>query len=303
MAKREQILRYMLVIRKLRRSKTATFKEIRDYLELESEIQGYNMNIAIRTFQRDIQDIASLFNVEIEYNFSGKYYHIVYDEDDDANNRMLEAFDLFNTLNLSHSLSNFIFFDKQQPQGIKHIMGMLHAIRNLKTVRFTYKKYNHPETTTREAEPYAIKEHRRKWYLYARDQKDGIYKTFGLDRLQDLEITKKPFVYPVNFDVKTIFNHTYGIYQPWEIDKPSDIVLDFEPRKGEEIIANPMHHTQKHQVMQNGNIRVILKVFETYDLVADILQCGDLVNVVKPVSLRNKLIAIYQNALEQYRGS
>jgi predicted DNA-binding transcriptional regulator YafY len=258
------------------------------------------MNISLRTFQRDINDIASLFNVEIVYDFSEKYYYIYYDEDDDANNRMLEAFDLFNTLNLSHNLSDFIFFDKQEPQGTHHIMGLLHAIRNCKTVRFSYKKYTSNESTLREVSPYAIKEYARKWYLYGCDRKDDIAKTFGLDRINDMEILNRSFVYPENLNITAIFRYTYGIYHPGKNEKPATVVLDFEPRKGEEIIANPLHPTQKHHSMKDGTIRVTLHVFETYDLVADILQCGDLVKVVEPASLQNKITEIYKSALEQY---
>ena len=301
MAKREQILRYMLIIRLLRQNKKATFNEIEDFLQFESEIQGYNMNISKRTFQRDVRDIDSLFQIEISYDFSEGCYYIAYDEKDDANTRMLEAFDLFNTLNLSFSMSHLIYFDKQHPQGVNHIMGVLYAIRNLKTLRFNYKKFNDNHITQREVAPFAIKEYKRKWYLYAKDYKDNIEKTFGLDRIKDLEFTNNIFTYPDNLNLQRIFKHTYGIYQPGESQKPQTIILDFDPRKGEEIIAHPLHATQHHQVLQDGTIRITLHVYETYDLVADILQCGDLVKVSQPDSLKKKLINIYHNAIKLYK--
>jgi len=69
MSKRESIARYNLVIKKLRKH-PASFAEISDYLSLESELQDYNFNVSKRTFQRDLEDIRSLYNIDIQFDFS-----------------------------------------------------------------------------------------------------------------------------------------------------------------------------------------------------------------------------------------
>ena len=66
MSTRESISRYNLVIKKLRRQ-PASFQEISDYLTLESELQSYNFITSKRTFQRDIEDIRSIYNIYIQY--------------------------------------------------------------------------------------------------------------------------------------------------------------------------------------------------------------------------------------------
>jgi len=43
---------------------------------LESEIQDYDFTIAKRTFHRDRKDILSLFDVDIQYNRTTKFYFI-----------------------------------------------------------------------------------------------------------------------------------------------------------------------------------------------------------------------------------
>ena len=67
MSKRESIGRYNLIIRKLRKS-PASLGEIMAFLELESEIQGYNYIVSRRTFIRDLEDIRSLYNIDIQYS-------------------------------------------------------------------------------------------------------------------------------------------------------------------------------------------------------------------------------------------
>ncbi|HCN83891.1 MAG TPA: WYL domain-containing protein, partial [Sphingobacteriaceae bacterium] len=75
MSKRESLSRYNLIINKLRKH-PADFKSISDHLERESEIQEYNFKVSKRTFQRDLDDIRSLFHIDVQYDFSRKVYFI-----------------------------------------------------------------------------------------------------------------------------------------------------------------------------------------------------------------------------------
>jgi len=76
MQKPKYFLRYGFIIQKLRNCKKATFKEIKDYLERQSELSDFDLNISKRTFDRDKNEILSIFNVLIEYNHSRKVYYI-----------------------------------------------------------------------------------------------------------------------------------------------------------------------------------------------------------------------------------
>src|ERR1039457_6467185 len=96
MAKQDYILRYLTIIKVLRKNKESTYKEIKEYLKKESEFQDRPFSISTRTFQRDLNEIRSLFNVDIQYNFSSKVYYIADDLNNDLNNRMLESIDMIN---------------------------------------------------------------------------------------------------------------------------------------------------------------------------------------------------------------
>lgn len=138
MSKREAISRYNLIIKKLRKC-SASFSEIADYLSLESELQSYDFNVSKRTFQRDLEDIRSIYNIDIQYNFSRKVYFIDFEQQPEVNERILEAFDTFNALNITDRLSNHIHFEKRRPQGTENLYGLLHAIKNQVQINFTYK--------------------------------------------------------------------------------------------------------------------------------------------------------------------
>src|SRR5690606_27336011 len=172
MSKRESIARYNLIIKKLRRQ-PATFVEIKDYLALESEIQAYDFNISKRTFQRDRDDIRSLYNIDILFDFSKKVYYVDFDEQTELNKRIFEAFDTFNALNLTDRLSKHIYFEKRKPQGTEHLYGVLHAIKNQIQIKFMYQKYWEDKLTLRTVEPYALKEFKNRWYIFSKDLEDN----------------------------------------------------------------------------------------------------------------------------------
>lgn len=299
MSKREYILRYLLIIRKLRNRRQATFKEINDFLILESELQSYKLSISKRTFQRDLNEIRSLFNVDIQYNFSDKVYYIAVDEQQDINNRMLEAFDMLNSLNIAEDLSPYIYLEKRRPLGTEHLYGLIHAIKNRFLIRFTYQKFWEDEVTHRTAEPYALKEFKGRWYVLANDRKDNTIKTFGLDRISQLEISRELFKYPENFNINEYFKYCFGIITSPDTE-PEEIVLSFEPVQGKYIKSFPLHETQKVIVDNEEKLQIKLKLHITHDFIMELLSFGDTVKILKQESMKSEIKAIYQNALNQY---
>jgi predicted DNA-binding transcriptional regulator YafY len=299
MSKREILLRYNLIINKLR-NKPATFKEIEDYLERESELQEYKLTVCIRTFTRDLDDIRIILNINIKYDFSKKVYYINNDGQPEVNNRMLEAFDTFQALNLSDSFSNYIHFEKRKPQGTENLHGLLHSIKNRYLIKFDYQKFWDSEATHRKAEPYALKEFKNRWYILAKDLKDNKIKTFALDRITKLETTAKKFNYPSNYNVEEHYKYCFGIISP-NGQKPEEVILSFKPFQGKYLKTLPLHQTQEVILDNEEELQLRLKLCVTHDFLMELLSFGDQVKVLQPQGLVNELKKTYLNTLEQYQ--
>ena len=298
MSKRESIARYSLIIKKLRK-RPATFAALADYLAVESEIQAYNFNVSKRTFQRDVEDIFSLFNIEILYDFSKKVYYIASDEQPEASARIIEAFDTFNALNVSDKLSGFIHFEARKPQGTEHLYGLLHAIKNKVQIKFTYQKYWESEKKARHVEPYALKEFKNRWYVLAKDLGDNAIKSFALDRLTELEILKKPFELPANFDVNEHYKFSFGIISP-NGDKPEVVLLSFNAFQGKYIKSLPLHSSQQVLIDNEEELQIKLSLYVTHDLVMELLSYGDTVQVLAPKMLIKQMKQAHKTAYKQY---
>lgn len=297
MSKREGIARYNLIINKLRK-RPADFEEILDYLERESDLQGYDFIVSKRTFQRDLDDIRSLYNIDIQYDRSLKKYKIE-DEDSDASHRVLEAFDTFNALNVSDRISDFIHFEKRKSKGTEHLYGILHAIKNQVLIKFQHQKFWEDEITERTLEPYALKEARNRWYLVGKDLKDNNIKNFALDRISNLEITKQKFIYPNDFNIVEYYKYSFGI-KAWGNEKNQEIVLSFTEMQGKYIKTLPLHHSQEILEDNEKGLKIRLKLAITYDFVMELLSLGKEVTVIKPQSLIHEMKAIYQECLDKY---
>lgn len=282
MTKRESISRYSLIIKKIRKN-PCSFKEIAEYLALESEIQSYNYNVGFRTFQRDLKDIESLYNIEIKYNRTHRNYCIEFEGEPEANERILEAFDTFNALNVSDGLSKYIHFEQRRPQGTENLFGLLHAIKNCKKIKFEYQKFWDEYSSNRTVEPLALKEFKNRWYLISNDLKDNQIKTFGLDRLSELNITNQPFQYP-DFNINEYFKDCFGIIRGTE-NKAEEIILSFEPFQGKYIKTFPLHESQKIIADNDEEMRIKLSVYITHDLIMELLSYGNTLKVIAPKTL------------------
>lgn len=296
MSKRDYIIRYLLIVKKLRNSGSATFDEINEYLRREFEIIDSPKNISIRTFQRDLNEIRTIFNIDIKCNNSNQYY-IAEEENAGFNNRMMEAFDIINSLSAGQQLASHIILEKRCPLGTEHLYGLLHATRNRNIVRFTYQKYYDPEISLRDVEPYALKEFKGRWYLFSKDKGDGIIKTFALDRIKELDIIKKRNAFPQGVDANDFFGNCFGVIS--SDYGPEEIILSFKPLQGKYIKSFPLHESQA--VLEDKEYCLIkLNLCITHDFIMELLSYGDNVKVIKPESLINDLKESYQSALDLY---
>jgi predicted DNA-binding transcriptional regulator YafY len=299
MSTKESLLRYIHIINKLRKS-PSTFKEIDDYLLQQAERQDYKFNVSKRQFQRDLKDIESIFEIEINYDFSRQVYSINEDEYSEISRRRMEAFDTFNALKIGENTSNVIHFEKRRPQGTEHLFGLLHAIKNNLQIRFNYHKYWENEVSIRIAEPLALKEFKNRWYVISKDLKDSKIKSFALDRISEFEITKKHFRFPKEFNVNDYYRNCFGIISPDEGQKLQEVILSFDPDQGKYIKSLPLHDSQEILLDNDNELQIRLFIYITHDFLMEILSYGDKVKVIEPENMIAELKTSLKNALNQY---
>ncbi|MBX3252638.1 MAG: WYL domain-containing protein [Chitinophagaceae bacterium] len=305
MSKRGYISRYSLILKKLKVKPYSTYEELQacienkfDYLQMRDDT--LNIGFSKRTLQRDIKEIRNVFGIDIEYSKSNKGYFINRDETENMSfQRMMEAFDIFNSLNLAQDIIPFIHLEKRRPQGTENLYGLLHAIKNRLQIKFTYQKFWEEESSGRLAAPYALKEFKNRWYIMAKDSKDNNIKSFALDRLTNLEITTQTYQYPDNYNIEQSYRYCFGIISPND-EEPQHIILSFDPFQGKYIKTLPLHDTQQVLIDNDDELQIKLKLCVTHDLIMELLSFGANMKVIEPQSLADEIKQAHKKAYKQY---
>ena len=305
MSKRGYISRYLLILKKLKAKPFSTYEELSQYIEnqvdhMQMRDDTLEVGFSKRTFQRDIREINNIFGINIEYSKSERGYYIHQTEMSNLNfERMMESFDIFNSLRLTQDLSPHIQLEKRRPQGTENLYGLLHSVKNRLKIKFSYQKFWDVEKSERLADPYVLKEFKNRWYILAKDNKDNTVKSFALDRISNFEITNFPFVWPANYNAEESYKYCFGIISPNE-NSPQEVVLSFDPFQGKYIKTLPLHETQQIIIDNEVELQVKLNVYVTHDFIMELLSFGNDVKVLQPKSLADEIKGAHQRAFEQY---
>ena len=279
--------RYLYVIDRLR-SRPCSFNDLQEHVmrKLENDDIDTTFEYAIRTFERDKKDIATLFGIDIHYNRKDKTYAIDEEEiEDQSVTRMIDAFSIHHALQEGNKLSPSVFLEKRKSLGTEHIYGIIHAIQNGVVLKFTHEKHWIDDITQREVKPIAIKESQQRWYLVALDKKNDRVKTFGLDRISNLKITDTKFK-PVAYNVEKEFQHAFGV-ETYEAAKK--VILEFSKQQGNYIKTFPLHKSQRIVKETEDAVSIEIFIHTTNDIKMELLKYGSNVKVIAPISLQNDI--------------
>jgi proteasome accessory factor B len=295
MSKKQYIKRHILIMNRLRK-KPCSFNDLQKTLELESEFDEENYDISIRTFQRDIKEIASIYGAEINYNKREGVYFIAEEEQETPFERIIEAYETLEALNFSNRVNEKLLLERKGNNGAKYMHVLLHAIENCLEVTFTHHSYWKDETKSRTVHPIAIKESQNRWYLVCFDLLRNDFRNFGLDRIQELSVTKKKFE-PIPCDINAMYKNAFGVetYEPVQ-----KIVLMFTAYQAQYIKSLPLHHSQEVIFEDQKWCHFSYFMHPTNDFVMEIMKYGETVSVIEPQVLRediknriSKMMALY----------
>jgi predicted DNA-binding transcriptional regulator YafY len=298
MSKQEYISRYLLIINYLKRGQ-ANWSDVLNHLKTQSEITGYNYVISQRTFQRDINEIGSLWNFEIQNNKSTGYYILAQEKEDNENFQLLDSFNLYNALSLSNNYSQLIEFETRIPKGTEHIYGLLHTIKNRFVIELNYHKFYEDEAEKVVVHPYLVKQFKGRWYLLCIKESSGKVRTYGLDRIIDFDIRKKKYVVDKELNLAEKFKSCFGIITPEEL-KPERVVFSLSAEQAKYIITYPLHVSQRVVKETRDEVTFEITVYITYDLLMELLGLGEQITIISPKKLIKEYTAINKNILNKY---
>jgi predicted DNA-binding transcriptional regulator YafY len=198
-------------------------------------------------------------------------------------------------------LEKYIQFEKSTVSKGNEFLGpLLEAVRAQKTIRIKYRKFSDDNVKEYELHPYLLKEYHNRWYLIALETASKGIRTFGLERIENMEIAERKFSIDKSFNADLFFKHSIGITE--KAGKPHQVVLRFDPVPGKFLLTQPIHPSQTTVKQNKDEIHIGLNVLITPELISFILSYGQQVQVLKPAQLVKEIASKLTEAAEQYEA-
>lgn len=305
MAKIEQMLRLKYIEELLRRKKKlgASFQEIKNYLEDKFRDKGIleKLSFTNRTFQRDKIAILDISGIEISYSKVKNIYYISNEELEQYEENIFDNLLLIEAYREIKGKQDIMLFENRKARGLHHLHGLIYAITNKLIVSFSYESFWNNNKSHKIIQPYALKEFRYRWYLLGKEydskNESFIMKTYGLDRIFDLQISSSCFKREP-FDYVKKFENSFGVISSEE--SPQEVLLSFDKQQGNYIKALPLHNSQKVVSETDTEVIISLYIIPTYDFLQELLSYGKRVKIIKPNSLINTVKEELKENLKNY---
>ncbi len=300
MSKHGTIRRYTLEIEKIRRGQLPSFEEIKDYLF------EHGFEISSRTIQRDIEQIRFEFGLEIKYNRDQNGYFIDYEHSINIESffRFLEIVNtaelLTESLSDSKDALKYISFDTGGGlKGIENLKPLLKAIKDKRKISFNHFNFHTNKTRKYSLKPYLLKEYQNRWYVVGIFGNLKEFRTFGIDRIEELEVKAETFEVDKKLNPVEMFENTIGLV--YSFSTLQIVILSFTPTQGKYIKTLPLHTSQKVLIDNDTEFRISITVIPNYELTQLILKHGDTVTVIEPEWLVDEIKGDLKRTIEKYK--
>lgn len=174
----------------------------------------------------------------------------------------------------------YIQFESVQSHGGSEFLPiLLGAIKEHSKVKIDYQKFDQNTYEERIIDPLLLKQYRNRWYLICFDTQKSDYRTFALDRFEDVEVLKQPFTRPEGFKPDNFFKHAFGITSGKD---PVKILFKASNNAANYLDTLPLHSSQKRVGSFSNGFLFELFVVPTEELYREFMSYSGAIQITEP---------------------
>lgn len=193
-------------------------------------------------------------------------------------------------LGLSHNSEKIIEFEQNSfLRGLEHITPIYNAILYQRVVEIEYKSFKQDFPQTIAFHPYFLKQYNNRWYIFGLNDVNGYIMNLALDRISSIQDSPKKFIPNETIDFSEYFEDIVGVTVETD-GQPVNVVMKVNNNLLPYIRTKPIHGSQKLKQPGDSFTIITLDLIPNYELESIILSYGEGIEVLKPLSLRNKII-------------
>ncbi|MCB0479475.1 MAG: WYL domain-containing protein [Crocinitomicaceae bacterium] len=201
--------------------------------------------------------------------------------------------------NFSEEEESIIQFESAPSvSGQEYINALLNAIKFKNIVEFEYQNFKGGKKKKRRVVGYLLKEYRNRWYLISYDLSKEAVITYGLDRMDQVEVLDETYLGAPNFNAKKFFKHAMGITSGDQ--EPVEVLFKADAVAAKYINSQPLHSSQK--LIKEGKNRATFSiiVYESEELYRTFLSYAGQIEVTKPKEVREEMIRRANELIKNY---
>lgn len=290
-----QVRRISLLLAYLKRNPYQNKQAILDYFE--DNDKGFNE----RTLYRLNETLSRDFGIEIvfDYNHDGYYFEEEKSTNPEAFLSLLEILvtaELYSTnLKEKNNALNYIEFENSAAiETLPNFKTVLNAIQQQLPVTFIHHSFYHLKEEIYTLKPYFLKQYQNRWYIIGETEKG--YRTFGIDRIENITIGTKKFK-PKTEEAKDKFSNVVGLN--YVDHKMETIKLSFHISQKPYLVSLPLHRSQKEvSPLKDLTYDIELRIQPNFEFKQQILKYGSLVKVLEPEWLAKEVKEEHKKAFE-----
>ncbi len=176
------------------------------------------------------------------------------------------------------------------PSGQRFLTRIMEAMLEGRRLSVEYRKYSSAAPERLTVLPYALKEDKRRWYLYGHCIERGALRCYALDRFISMEMLPDSFTYPENFNLGELLATSFGTYIPREGEKGCTVEFRARGVQAKYISDLPVHHSQK--LLKTEEEWTYFSIFvspDSDDLYFELRKYGSAIEVLSPGKVRRRL--------------
>lgn len=197
-------------------------------------------------------------------------------------------------------LSFMSFDNNSEVMGLENVEPILDAITHKYPLRMFYKPFNKEEIAIN-IHPYHLRQHNKRWYVFAYSENKNDIFNYPLDRIVKLEHLSKPYI-ETDIDFDEYFDDIVGVtnYKNSPVER---VVLKVSNKSVNYIRTKPIHWTQTElKELGTENYTFIqLKLKVNIELKMLLFSYSDAIEVMEPAWLRETFIQRIKNMLDIYK--
>lgn len=258
-----------------------------------------------RTFYNHRIAIEEQFDIEITTIKAGPYSRYKIEEDALKHNELIDwllsSIATENLIAQSRNISDRILLEPSD-KGAKHLHAITSALKSNTVVEIDYRSFHSGSQSYKSVliEPLALKMFKRRWYLLSRKVNDGVFRLYALDRINACKLTNLRFDYPTDFSPEEYFSDYFGISTDGYTAGPCRVVLRAYHELPRYLESQPLHPTQSVAFTADEYTDFSYYLIPSFDFVQELLlHCWQL-EVMKPLSLRQRVAEILKKSSEFY---